>query len=64
VTEQAAVAAAFLAALAREGIPLPADRVEAAMADALALHRQVLLIRATCPADAPLPLGFVPPGAA
>lgn len=55
-----AVAEAFLAALAREGIALPPERVAAAVADALALHRQVLLIRAACPAEAPLPLGYVP----
>jgi hypothetical protein len=63
VTDEA-VAAAFLAALSREGIALPPDRVATAVADALALHRQVLLIRAACSADAPLPLGYVPPGAA
>jgi len=63
VTE-AEIAAAFLAALAREGIALPPERVDAAVADALALHRQVLLVRGACPPDASLPLGFIPPGAA
>ena len=61
---EAEVAAAFLAALAREGIALPPERVDAAVADALALHRQVLLVRGACPPDAPLPIGFIPPGAA
>ncbi|MCI0753478.1 hypothetical protein [Teichococcus vastitatis] len=54
------MAAAFLEALAREGIALPPERLETAIADALALHRQILLIRAACPAEAPLPLGYVP----
>ena len=36
------------------------DDDETAIADALALHRQILLIRAACPAEAPLPLGYVP----
>ena len=61
---EAEVAAAFLAALAWEGIALPPERVDAAVADALALHRQGLLVRAACPPDASLPLGFIPPGAA
>ncbi len=64
MTEEAAVAAAFLAALAREGIALPPEREAAAVADAIALHHQILLIRAACPAAAALPMGFVPPGAA
>ena len=64
MTEDQAVAAAFLAALAQNGIALPPERVDGAVADALALHRQVLLVRAACPPEAPLPLGFLPPGAA
>jgi hypothetical protein len=64
VTDEAAVATAFLAALAESGIVLPPDRVDAAVADVLALHQQIMLIRAACPADAMLPLGFAPPGAA
>jgi hypothetical protein len=52
------VMAEFAAALARTGIVMPPDRVEAAAADALALHHQVLLIRAACPPGAALPTGF------
>jgi hypothetical protein len=62
VTDQpddAAVTVAFLAALAQSGVVLPPDRAEAAVADALALHRQILLVRAACPPGATLPLGFV-----
>jgi hypothetical protein len=57
--DDAAVAAAFLAALAQSGIVLLPDRSGTAVADALTLHRQVMLIRRTCPPEASLPLGFV-----
>jgi len=64
VSGDAGVEAALRAALAGAGISLPPDRMAATVADALALHRHVLLIRAACPAEAPLPLGYRPPGAA
>jgi hypothetical protein len=64
VTDETAVSAAFLSALARAGITLPPDRAEAAVADVLVLNRQILLIRAACPTGAALPLAFAQPGAA
>lgn len=55
-----AIKARFLADLAASGIVLSPDRAEVAASDFLLLHRQMELIRGALPAEAPIPLRFVP----